>query len=103
MKIAVTTDHGGYEALQQLKPFIESLGHELVDYGPKSLDMDDDYPDLIFPAARAVASGECDRGIIMGVSGQGEAMAANRVPGVRCALFYGPVTAKSSAGADPAS
>jgi ribose 5-phosphate isomerase B len=103
MKIAVTTDHGGYEALQQLKPYLESLGHEVVDFGPKSLDMDDDYPDLIFPAARAVAAGECDRGIIMGVSGNGEAIAANRVKGVRCALFYGPVTAKSQAGADPAS
>jgi ribose 5-phosphate isomerase B len=103
MKIAVTTDHGGYEALQQLKPYIESLGHEVTDYGPKQLDMDDDYPDLIFPAARAVAGGECDRGIIMGVSGNGEAMAANRVKGVRCALFYGPVSAKSQAGAEPAS
>lgn len=103
MKIAVTTDHGGYEALQELKPFIESLGHKVMDFGPKSLDMDDDYPDLIFPAAKAVASGECQRGIIMGVSGQGEAMAANRIKGVRCALFYGPVIAKNDAGADPAS
>ena len=103
MKIAVTTDHGGYEALQQLKPFLASLGHELVDYGPETLDMDDDYPDLIFPAARAVASGECDRGIIMGVSGNGEAIAANRIKGVRCALFYGPIVAKSQTGADPAS
>lgn len=103
MKIALTTDHGGYEALQQIKPFIQSLGHEFVDFGPKSLDMDDDYPDLIFPAARAVANGECERGIIMGVSGQGEAMAANRIKGVRCALFYGPVVAKSTSGIDPAS
>lgn len=65
--------------------------------------MDDDYPDLIFPAAKAVAKGECDRGIILGVSGNGEAMAANRIKGVRCALFHGPVTAKSQSGADPAS
>lgn len=103
MKIAITTDHGGYEALQELKPFIQSLGHKYVDFGPQGLAMDDDYPDLIAPAARAVASGECERGIIMGVSGQGEAMAANRVRGVRCALFYGPVVAKSAAGADPSS
>jgi ribose 5-phosphate isomerase B len=103
MKIAVTTDHGGYEALQQLKPFIESLGHQVVNYGSQSLDMDDDYPDLIFPAAKAVAAGECQAGIILGVSGNGEAMAANRIRGVRCALFYGPVTAKSQSGADPAS
>lgn len=103
MKIAITTDHGGYEALQQLKPYIEQLGHEYVDYGPQSLDMDDDYPDLIAPAARAVAGGECERGIIMGVSGQGEAIAANRFKGVRCALFYGPMVAKSNSGADPSS
>lgn len=100
MKIAVTTDHGGYEALQELKPFVESLGHEVVDYGPQELDMADDYPDLIFPAAKAVAAGECDRGIIMGVSGQGEAMAANRIKGVRAAVFYGPMLAKSAVGAE---
>ncbi len=103
MKIAVTTDHGGYEALQQLKPYLESLGHEVVDYGPKSLDMNDDYPDLIFPAAKAVAAGECKRGIIMGLSGNGEAMAANRIKGVRCALFQGPVTAKRQSGSEPSS
>jgi len=103
MRVAITTDHGGFEALQQLKPYIESLGHEVIDYGPKTLDMDDDYPDLIFPAAKAVASGDCDRGIIMGVSGNGEAMAANRIKGVRCALFYGPMVAKSQSGAEAAS
>jgi ribose 5-phosphate isomerase B len=96
MKIAVTTDHAGYEALQELKVFLGSLGHECVDFGPQSLDTDDDYPDFMFPAARAVAGGECERGIILGGSGQGEAMAANRIKGVRCALFYGPVVAKTA-------
>ena len=95
MKIAITTDHGGYQALQQLKPFIESLGHEVVDYGPKVLDMDDDYPAFMFAAANAVASGQCEVGIILGGSGQGEAMAANRVKGIRAALFYGPAIAKT--------
>lgn len=97
MRIAVTTDHTGlaYAGLfEALKSFIESLGHEVVDLGPKALDMNDDYPDLIFPAARAVASGDCEAGIIMGGSGQGEAMAANRVKGVRCTVFYGPAIAK---------
>jgi len=100
MKIAVTTDHAGFEALRELKVFLQSLGHECVDYGPKSLDNDDDYPDFMFPAARAVAGGECERGIILGGSGQGEAMAANRVKGVRCALFYGPVVAKTAIDAE---
>lgn len=96
MKIAVATDHAGFEALRELKVFLESLGHECVDYGPKSFDGDDDYPDFMFPAARAVAKGECQAGIILGGSGQGEAMAANRVKGVRAAVFYGPVIAKTA-------
>ncbi len=100
MKIAVTTDHAGFEALQELKTFIQSLGHEYVDFGPKSLDPDDDYPDFMFPAARAVAKGECQAGIILGGSGQGEAMAANRIKGVRCTLFYGPVVAKAAVDAE---
>jgi ribose 5-phosphate isomerase B len=100
MKIAVTTDHAGFEALQQLKVFLESLGHEVADFGPQNLDPEDDYPDFMFPAARAVAAGECEAGIILGGSGQGEAMAANRVKGVRAAVFYGPVTAKVAINAE---
>lgn len=103
MKIAVTTDHTGlayggvYDAI---KTFIGMLGHEVVDYGPKELDMNDDYPQLIFPAAEAVARGECEVAIIMGGSGQGEAMAANRIRGVRCTLFYGPMIAKQPVDAE---
>jgi len=100
LKIAITTDHAGYEALKELRLFLESMGHECVEYGPTSFNEDDDYPDFMFPAARAVASGECERGVIMGGSGQGEAIAANRVPGVRCALFYGPVVAKVAVNAE---
>jgi ribose 5-phosphate isomerase B len=94
MKIAVTTDHAGFEKLKTLKTYIESLGHECIDYGPVSFEPYDDYPDFIFPAAKAVANGDCELGIIMGGSGQGEAIAANRVKGVRCALFYGPMIAQ---------
>lgn len=100
MKIALTTDHAGFEAVQQLKVYLESLGHEFVDYGPKSFDAEDDYPDFMFPAAHAVASGECERGIILGGSGQGEAIAANRVKGIRAALFYGPAVAKTAIDAE---
>lgn len=107
MKIAVTTDHAGFEALKDLKLYITSLGHECIDYGPKSYDESDDYPDYIYPAAKAVSRGECEMGIIMGGSGQGEAIVANRVKGVRCALFYGlalakePIDAEGTISQDP--
>ena len=100
MKIAVSTDHAGFEALQQIVELLHTLGHEAVNFGPRELDAEDDYPDFIFPAARAVAAGECEKGIILGGSGNGEAMAANRIKGVRCALFYGPVTAKTAVDAE---
>lgn len=100
MKIAITTDHAGFGALQQLDVYLQSLGHQTVNFGPKTLDMDDDYPEFMFPAAKAVANGECERGIILGGSGQGEAIAANRIKGVRAALFYGPVLAKTAIDAE---
>ena len=90
MKIALASDHAGYEQLKEIKKFLEAEGHNLQDYGPKKFDSGDDYPDFIYPAARAVASGQCRAGIILGRSGQGEAMVANRVKGVRAAVFYGP-------------
>jgi len=90
MKIAITSDHTGYEQLKDLETFIKLLGHEVQNFGPTKLNPDDDYPDFITSAAKAVASSECDKGIILGGSGQGEAMSANRFKGVRCAVFYGP-------------
>lgn len=101
MKIALATDHAGFEQLKQLKSFLESLGHECVDFGPKQYDPNDDYPDFITPAARAVGRGECEFGLILGRSGQGEAMAANRIKGARCAVFYGkalPIKAVDASG-----
>lgn len=95
MKIALATDHAGYDQLQEIKKWLESHGHECHDFGPSGLNPDDDYPDFIMPAARAVADGGFERGIIFGGSGQGEAMAANRIKGVRCAVFYGPAVARS--------
>jgi ribose 5-phosphate isomerase B len=90
MKIALATDHAGFEPLKDLQKFLEESGYECQNFGPKEFAPDDDYPDFIHPAAEAVAKGEFERGIILGGSGQGEAMSANRVHGVRCALFYGP-------------
>lgn len=95
MKIALATDHAGYEQLKELQAYLESLGHSCANFGPTKLDPADDYPDFILPAARAVSRGECEAGVILGRSGQGEAMAANRVRGVRCAVFYAPAVAKS--------
>jgi len=97
MRVAVTTDHTGLaygDRFTEFKAFLSGMGHEIVDFGPKELNMDDDYPDFMFPAAKAVASGECEVGIIMGGSGQGEAMAANRIKGIRCTTFYTPALAK---------
>ena len=90
MTIALASDHAGFEQLKQLQDFLESKGYQCHNFGPVDLTPDDDYPDFIFPAAKAVASGGCERGIILGRSGEGEAMAANRIKGVRCAVFYGP-------------
>jgi ribose 5-phosphate isomerase B len=90
MTIALATDHAGFEQLKQLQEFLDSLGYDCQNFGPSSFKPDDDYPDFIFKAAQAVATGQCQKGLILGGSGQGEAMAANRIKGVRCAIFYGP-------------
>jgi ribose 5-phosphate isomerase B len=100
MKIAVTTDHAGFEVLKQLKTFLTEQGHECVDFGPKAFDAADDYPDFMFPAAKAVAAGECEAGVILGGSGQGEAMAANRIKGARCTVFYSPAMPKGAINAE---
>ncbi|MBI5906735.1 RpiB/LacA/LacB family sugar-phosphate isomerase [Candidatus Saccharibacteria bacterium] len=94
MNIALATDHAGYEQLKSLQAWLESLGHTCHNFGPASLQPDDDYTDFVKAVAKAVASGEYQRGIIMGGSGQGEAMAANRLRGIRCAVFYGTAVAR---------
>ncbi len=94
MKIALATDHAGYQQLQEIQKWLVSHGHECHNFGPAELVPGDDYPDFILPAAKAVAEGNFDRGIILGGSGQGEAMAANRIKGVRCMVFYGPAVAR---------
>lgn len=94
MKIGLSADHAGYEQLKALQIWLQGKGHECLNFGPTSLDAEDDYPDYIFPAAKAVAGGQCEKGVVIGGSGQGEAMAANRLKGVRCAVLYGPAVAK---------
>ncbi len=87
--IFIGTDHAGFELKEAIKAHLESSEYEVEDLGAHWFDADDDYPDFIFPCARAVAVDPESRGIILGGSGQGEAMAANRIKGVRAAVYYG--------------
>jgi len=90
MKIYIGADHGGYSLKEVLKKYLGELGEEVFDKGADSLDLADDFPDFIAPVARAVsADPEGSRGIVLGRSGQGEAILANRFKNVRCALFCG--------------
>lgn len=89
MKIYIGTDHAGFELKEKLVVFLKSLGHEVEDLGAHSYDAFDDYPDFIRPVAEAVAKDRPSRGIILGGSGQGEAICANRVKGVRAVVYYG--------------
>lgn len=84
MKIALGCDHGGYELKQYLIPVLEEMGHTCEDFGCHSLDSCD-YPDFGAPAARAVAEGRCDRGIVICTTGIGISIAANKIRGIRCA------------------
>ncbi len=89
MKIYIGTDHAGFELKESLIPFLRSQGHEVEDLGAHSFESLDDYPDFIRPVAEAVTQNQNARGIILGGSGQGEAMCANRVKGARAAVYYG--------------
>lgn len=93
MKLAIASDHAGFRYKTMLTQYLTQLGHDVVDFGTASTDSVD-YPDFVHPAAAAVASGACERGIVLGGSGNGEAMSANRHRGVRCALCYSEETAR---------
>src|SRR5688572_5233529 len=93
MRIALGSDHAGFRYKTLVAEHLTKAGHEVVDFGTDS-DATVDYPDFIRPAAEAVARGECDRGVVFGGSGNGEAMAANRVPGVRCAVCWNVESAR---------
>ena len=87
MKIGIGSDHAGFEYKEQIRMFLEDLGHLVTDFGTNSA-QPVDYPLFIRPVAEAVAKGECERGVVLGGSGNGEAIVANRVRGVRCALCW---------------
>lgn len=87
MKISIGSDHAGFAYKEKIRAVLTAQGHQVKDFGTFSPDPVD-YPLFIRPAAQAVASGECERGIVLGGSGNGEAMVANKVHGVRCALCW---------------
>ena len=91
MKVFFAADHAGFLLKNALVEHVRTLGHEVEDLGALALDPEDDYPDFMTPLAKRVAGEPGSRGIMVGGSGQGEAMCANRVPGVRAAVFYGPM------------
>ena len=93
MKIAIGSDHAGFTYKEKIKQFLSALGHEVTDFGTDS-EEPVDYPLFIRPVAEAVARGETERGVVLGGSGNGEAMAANRVKTVRCALCWNVASAR---------
>jgi ribose 5-phosphate isomerase B len=95
MKIAIASDHAGFKYKTMLIPILNNFGHGVVDFGTYS-DETVDYPDYIRPAAEAVARGDFDRGIVLGGSGNGEAIVANRIHGIRCALCWNTESARLS-------
>jgi len=93
MKIAIGSDHAGFRYKERIKQFLSELGHEVTDFGTHSEDPVD-YPLFIRPVAEAVARGEHERGVVLGGSGNGEAMAANRIKTIRCALCWNTESAR---------
>ena len=94
MRIGIAADHGGFALKQQLCAALRSEEHQVTDFGPLRLDPSDDYPDFVIPLARAVASGELERGIALCTSGVGASIAANKVAGVRAALIHDEFSAR---------
>jgi ribose 5-phosphate isomerase B len=95
MRIAIGSDHRGFEAKRRIKPLVQGMGHEVVDVGTQSRDSVD-YPDMAFEVAKSVATGKADRGILICGTGIGMAIAANKVHGVRAAPCHDSITAEMS-------
>lgn len=93
MRIAIASDHAGFDYKQRIKRHLSEAGHEVADFGTDSPEACD-YPDFIRPAAQAVAAGRCERGIVLGGSGNGEAIVSNRIPGIRCCVCWNVESAR---------
>jgi ribose 5-phosphate isomerase B len=93
MRIAIGSDHAGFQYKERIRLFLEGLGHSVTDFGTHS-EEPVDYPRFIRPVAEAVARGEFDRGIVLGGSGNGEAIVANRIKGIRCTVCWNADSAR---------
>lgn len=100
MIIYLTGDHAGFRLKKALAEHLPVLGYDVVDLGPHELDPEDDYPDYVTPLAERLVNEPGSFGIILAGSGQGEAMCANRVKGIRCAVFYGKMDATEALDAE---
>lgn len=96
MKIYIACDHAGFGLKTVMLEHLPLLGHDVEDCGAFELNPEDDYPDFVKPLAQKVSEDEDSLGLIFAGSGQGEAMCANRIPGIRAAVFYGPMPAHES-------
>jgi ribose 5-phosphate isomerase B len=94
LKISIGSDHAGFDYKEKIRALLATLGHEVRDFGTFGAEPPVDYPLFIRPTAEAVARGEFERGIVLGGSGNGEAMVANKVRGIRCALCWSLETAR---------
>jgi len=94
MRIHVASDHAGFELKEHLRAYFADAGHDVVDHGAFEYDAQDDYPAFCIAAAEAVAASPGDLGLVIGGSGNGEQLAANRVPGIRAALIWSEETAR---------
>lgn len=101
MLVIFGSDHAGFEMKESLKSYVSDLGYQVDDKGAYSYEESDDYPDFVIPVAKEVSEKpESVRGIVLGASGQGEAMVANRFPNVRACVFMKPVSLKEGEGSD---
>ena len=94
MKVGIATDHGAFALKNELAVYLRNAGHEVTDFGASTLDPGDDYPDYVIPLARAVASGQVERGVAVCGSGVGAAVCANKIAGVRAALIHDHFSAR---------
>lgn len=94
MRVGIATDHGGYGLKEELVTQIRGAGHEVIDFGAHTLSPGDDYPDFVVPLAKAVVSGQVERGVAVCGSGVGAAVCANKVPGARAALIHDHFSAR---------